>query len=239
MRTEELVQSRQRANGPGVSPALADRVPPRWGIKDEHNKAVSLSRAGFVLHFGRTYELWIYPYAEGDPLPEIRLASRPNWVVKVSEARTVEEKGQRFVSLTFEVRRQTSLLWFYYWPREIYSTTLEIEIVTRSPAGANCCKVFCPVLARSRWILQLVLLATFGAMLFAAAELILQQGLHAIYVFFTTGEMANPWPIPWGGLVFGAILSPGIAFALNILHIITRSRELRREFCDRWPTVGA
>jgi hypothetical protein len=239
MRTEELVRARQRLNGLGVSLALEDRVPPKWGIFDERGEPTSLSSAGYVLHFGHTYELRVAPSAEGERLPDIRLASRPNWVIPVGEARIVEEKGQRYVSLAFEVRRQTSWVWLYYIPREIYSTGLDIEFSNPSSNGSTWIKVVCPVLARSRWLIQLILLGTLGAMLFAVGDLLLHHGVRAIYELVTTGEMADPWPIPWIGLVIGGILSPAIALLGNIMHMHSRSRQLQKEFRQRWPTAGA
>ncbi len=238
MQTEELVVGPQKPNDRGFSLALAQRVPPTWRITDDRGRPIPLSLAGQVLHFGRVYKVCVEPFSEGGPVPSVRLVSRPSWVMPVDVAGSAEKHGQQYGFIAFRVRRQTSWLWFYYWLREIHSDTIEIEATTTSDENTDRRVVFCPVVARSRWLLSLIMLAIFGAIVFAGLELIVKEGIAMVSAKLTTGETVEAPDISWPWFVLGAIVSPAWAFVANVVHLAGRSRELQAGFRRRWPGVG-
>jgi hypothetical protein len=238
MRTEELIQPKQRPDAAGVSPALVERVPPDWRLTDEHGRPVSLSLAGYVLHFGRTYKLMVAPFAEGGPVPEVRLSCRPTWVVAVDGPPTEQKHGRQFAGVSFKVRRQTSWLKFYYWLWEIYTDPIEFEASTPSLDKPDRRVVSPPVVARSRWLVSLIALAIVGAIFFALIQVAAKQCVDLVSAELTAAAPPDGWRISWGLIVSGAIISPVLAFGYVVYSLGARRRELMKEFRRRWPRVS-
>jgi hypothetical protein len=247
MRTEDLARPAQRPDSNGPSAALLEHTPPLWYIIDDRDRSVALSLAGSVLHFSRTYKLCVGPITEDSdaasdecaPLPTLRWTSRPTWIEALAGPPTVTKHGKLLACLSFRVRRQLGWWMVYRWLWEIHTDSFEVETAVMGHTDQQRRLVRCPLVARSRWLLSLVLLAVVGAAAFALGELVVRQGVQVLMALATTGAPSNPWQFSWFWPTLGAVASPVLAFANTLWHLTCRSRALQVEFRQRWPTVAA
>jgi hypothetical protein len=215
-----------------VSTALEDQAPPSWELFATKGKPVTLSSAGFVLHFGQTYQLRVAAFAEGESVAEIHLISSPPFISRTEGSHTVARHGRDFVCLTFQVHREIGWLRLYKAPAEIRFGDLRIEC--RGKAGDARVQFDCPVVARTRWSIGIIILLSFWAVL----TWLLGQVEHLASEWFIRGELSwqsNPrfwlWPLLLAGVY------PLAVMVSHVGRLRQRSQELEARYLGRYrPT---
>jgi hypothetical protein len=238
MRTEDLVTGPGTAGLGTLSAALSERTAPGWRVVDARDRPVALSLAGHVLHFGGTYQLWVDPLPDGATAAEVLVTNRPVWLVEGNGPHVLTQPGQQGICVRFHVQRQVSWLWCWQWLREIHCQDVELHVAAATPLGPQRHTLSCPLVARSRWWVGLILLAIFGAALFGLGEVVIRQLAQWMSALVTAGTAPDGLQFSWFWPTLGAVISPAWAYVLTLVHLKTRSRELRRRFRLRWPTAG-
>jgi hypothetical protein len=238
MRTEELQRSRRGADTRGVSPALQDRLPSHWLMTDGNGKPAPLSAAGYVVHFGRTYRLGV---AGQGPPPEVRLVSLPPFLKRQPGSETFRRHGREYRCQTFRVRREGGWASFFKWPYEIRVGDLEVECSPPAGSPGSPASYTCPVVARTRWGVGIVVLLIVGYI----AGWLLQQSLNVgtdcwrrgVWPWDALGDWwaaleANPrfWLVP----LAIAVLNPVACLATHLYWLWRRSAELEARFCEQY-----
>ncbi|HLN28443.1 MAG TPA: hypothetical protein VK395_11940 [Gemmataceae bacterium] len=236
METEELLRRERPREAGTISPALQELAPPAWELTDSRGRRVPLSSAGYVLYFGRTYQLRVAGRSALGPPGEARLIGFPTCVAGQPNPQTITKHGREYRVLTLKVHRESGWLSIWRFPYEILKGDLTVEC---SEAEQNPPRLEWgfPVVARTPWSLGIVLLLAAGAIL----GWVLGQLESAARSFFTHGPLSvsnfedwwqtlqtNPrfwlWPLVIAGL------SPLIALTSNILSLKRRTRELELRF---------
>lgn len=236
MRTEPPLLGEKPRGRDSVSAAFHELRPASWHVTDAKGRTAQLCTAGYVLHFGRAYELRIALDNEGTP-SDVRILSRPPFLQPREQSRVVNKHGRDFVSVPFRVERQSRWLRFFHWPYEVGTGDLEVEC--RRTDGADdgaTMALSCPMVARTPWTAGIVMLLIAGALLgwlFGQFELLVHAAWeHGHWPPEGLGEwrqqMSNLrfwlWPLAL------ALLNPLLALASNAYHLWQRSRRLEGQY---------
>ncbi len=240
MRTEQLVHRDKPRDRDSVSPALQEVNPPSWHLTDSRGRPVHLSSAGYVLHFGRAYQLRVALPEDGTPL-ELHVVSRPAFVQTAQEQQVAAKHGRQYRCLPFTVRRTSNWHKFFHWPYEVLVGELDVECLGGDRAASSPVLLTCPVVARTPWTIGIVMLLVAGALVgwLAGQFEILARGGWAQGQWPPEGFwewwrelQSNPrfwlWPLAL------AVANPLLALGSNVYHLWQRSRELERQYRDRW-----
>lgn len=230
MRTEQLVRQDRPRDVHRVSTALEDWTPPAWHLVTSKGKPAALSSAGFVLHFGHTYQLRVAG-SESGPAPEVHLVRVPPFIERQDGPATVSRHGQEFACMSFRVHREAGWLRFYQAPTELLFGDLELEWEAGAGAERRRVPFGCPVVARTRWTVGIIILLSAWALL----TWLIGQLQHAAAVVVTRGELpleSNPRFWLWPLLLAGSY--PLYVLVLHIGRLRQRSEELEARYLRRY-----
>ncbi|MBY0527698.1 MAG: hypothetical protein K2R98_30145 [Gemmataceae bacterium] len=246
MRTEEFHRGERLRDTRGASLALQDLMPPAWEVTDPKGKPVRLSSAGYVLFFGRRYELRILMDSDVEPAPDVHLISAPPFFKRQAGLATVVRHGQTYRCLPFKV--QSAYGWLrrlFKAPYEILCGDLEVESGAGEIPGRGRIFFSCPVVARMPWSIGLVLLLIVG---YLGGWLVGQLG-NMLRDCWTRGTW--PWsgsedwwsalptnPNFWLWPVIIAALNPLACLLTHFYHLWQRSRELESSYRERYPSLS-
>jgi len=239
MQTEELARRHRPRETHGVSPALEDLAPPPWHLTDSRGRPVSLSSAGYVLIFGNSYELWVGPVSEAD-MPEIRMAVRPTFVTPPTGPEAITKHGQSYRRLSFRVQPAFSWWRVIKAPYEILGDDLEVECRVASGSERQPSKFLCPLVARKRWTVGILVLVLMGGL----AGWIINQLGHLAALLMTPGTaslpdpaqllaMAQEGPRAWLASMGAAGANVLLALWSNFSQLRQRSQALEQRYRDR------
>lgn len=240
MRTEELVLKASPRDPLQLSAALQDLVPHDWQITDERGKRVPLSSAGYVLYFGRRYQLRIAVLTGGEDMPNVTLASYPEFLKLSTEPTTAEKHGRHYHCLPFWVQRRSSWLMPFKGPYEVSWGALDVRCVYGQGADEQRQQFSCPVVARTAWSVGIVLLLVVGAV----AGWLLGQGQKLLSDVVTQRNLSwndvqesmlvlQTTPRFWLWPAIMAVVNPVCAFVMNVGQLRERSKVLEHEHRKR------
>jgi hypothetical protein len=213
-----------------VSRALQDLTPDVCTIVDRRGKAVPLSGAGYVLHFGRAYRLHVVsPFPDGD-LQEVCVVNVPAFLTVGPELRDVDEDGRSVRVLPLKVSTDWLSIWSLLRRFGLGVDADELEIVQRFKPGVfrEAPPFLCPVIARPHWTVLFAFV--FVGLLFVVVQKALDHALSLdpdrLGVFWHFLQRWDSW-----------LWILGLAFSLwclvsflNLCFLYQRTRELRRHY---------
>jgi hypothetical protein len=240
VQTEELVRREQPHDVHGVSPALLELAAPAWQLVNDKGKPVPLSSAGYVLHFGKTYRIRLTALSEEGAPPNVRLISVPPFVQRFVGEAEAAKHGQSTGSVSFRV--QSEWLRLMKVLAGIRYGDLEIECTSGEPPQRI--EFVCPVVARVRWglgiVLSLALWALLGLLygrLESLGKQLLAQGPAQVSNVDNWWAVLPPDLRIWLWLLGLAALYPLATLGWHIYSLRRRSAELEARYQRRLTTI--
>jgi hypothetical protein len=236
MLTEELHRTYKGRDPNEVSRALQELTPRSCVIVDRRNRPVLLSSAGYVLRFGNAYRLQIRAPFRHEDIQAVRIISPPEFLTVESELSETDDEGRSVRTIPFTV----SVGWLAQMLRlnlMVCSDDLQIAYTFR-PGVPHAPPLFsCPIVARPKW--TLVWMAVLAGLLWLLIPRIASELTFAEQRLDTIQRSAESL-LRWDSLLWlaGVALVVWLVITLlNSIAIYRRSRQLQREFEERYPAI--
>ncbi len=236
MKTEEIQRTPRGRDPYEVSRAFQDTTPLSWSIVDRRGRAAPLSAAGYVLRFGRAYRLRIVSPYKAEDIKEVRILTPPSFLTVEPTLIEKDAQGRLTYTMPFKV---SQILWAHIRSMGASVCGDELEVVHDFKPGAfrEPQSFLCPIVARPRW--EVLVVAIVLGLLFIVVEKVIsgvffpektvQDTIQTMLGTFSRGD----W---WIRFLIAAIAVWLVVNGINLVLLYKRSRELRTNFRETYPT---
>lgn len=238
MKTEDLIRQERRGDPQAVSRALQETAPLHCTVVDSRGKKVPLSSAGYVLRPSKSYRVRVVSPFPDRELKGVKIINEPDCVSIDPEMKEVDEEGRTVRSLPFKVKGMFFSQAKRFKLINVKCEELEIAQYFQPECGKEDLVFTCPIVIRPRWPIFVVALVI--GLILMLLEKFVTEILWSGHVPASGGRGMLQRMVTdvhsWLVLIGLTGLVVIIAWLVNASYLYHRSRELRKQFRETYPS---